>query len=141
MLLKVQKIALWSWIKYLLGGLFGLGVIFNYLGYSVGNFLFCKSQAIKLLHMLSLLFFLEPILWALSKKKKKTFFSNVLDRIGTNCNSLANGRNYCMAYNIGEMKDTKNWCIIECLLIFLIIWWKNQQHFWNLCVLIQWVHN
>ncbi len=74
MLFKVQKIALWSWIKYLLGGLFGLGVIFNYLGYSLGNFLLYKSQARKLLHMLSSLFFLEPILWASLKKKKKHYF-------------------------------------------------------------------
>ncbi len=74
MLFKVQKIALWSWIKYLLGGLFSLGVISNYFGYSLGNFLLCKSQAKKLLHMLSSLFFLEPILWALSKKKEKHSF-------------------------------------------------------------------
>jgi hypothetical protein len=40
--------------------------------------------------------------------KEKTFFSNVLDRIETNSNSLANGRSYCVAYNIGKMKDTKN---------------------------------
>jgi hypothetical protein len=42
------------------------------------------------------------------KEKEKTLFSNVLDRIETNCNSLANGRSYCMAYNIGKMNDTKN---------------------------------
>jgi hypothetical protein len=42
------------------------------------------------------------------KEKGKTFFSNVLDNIETNCNSLANGRSYCMAYNIEKMKDTKN---------------------------------
>jgi hypothetical protein len=41
------------------------------------------------------------------KEKEKTFFSNVLHKIEANFNSLANGRSYCMAYNIGKMKDTK----------------------------------
>jgi hypothetical protein len=87
----------------LLGWLFGLGVIFNYFGYSLGNFFYVNHKLencyIWYLHYFSFSQFCELC------EKGKTFFSNVLDKIETNCNSLANGRSYCMAYNIRKMKD------------------------------------
>jgi hypothetical protein len=74
-------------------------LILMLLSETLGNSLFCTSQAKDLLfqNLSPSMFEVQPILWTLLGKKKKNIWSIVLGRTKTK-NSLGNGGGHSMAY-------------------------------------------